>query len=401
MLDVKIFARQIEEAAEEQIYNLAASPIGENAHIRIMPDAHAGKGCVIGTTMLVKDKICPNIVGVDIGCGVIAAKIDRPLTADELLFLREHLVDGAIPSGSAIHKEARVWDSFFELGVATLRKLRCKEIYDNREFDYFAKSMGTLGGGNHFIEIDEDSDGNHWIVVHTGSRNLGLQVAKYYQNRAEMRILEEYTYKRDTAIATLKKESRQCEISEALASIKKDAPSEFDYLVDDDYNSYLRDMALCQKWAKYNRANIIYNIAAILNRKVIMTIESVHNYIDFSTQTPILRKGAISAKYDEICLIPLNMRDGTLLCRGKGNSDWNLSAPHGAGRLMSRAQARKELSLDEFEKSMDGIVSNVCAETIDEAPFAYKNWKEIEEAVRPTVEIIDHWKPIFNFKAMS
>lgn len=366
-----------------------------------MPDAHAGKGCVIGTTMLVKDKICPNIVGVDIGCGVIAAKIDRSLAMDELVFLRESLMDGIIPSGSAIYGEFRDWDPFYELGATILRKLRCKEIYNKCEIDYFAKSMGTLGGGNHFIEIDEDSDGNHWIVVHTGSRNLGLQVAKYYQNRAEMRILEEYTYKRDAVIAMLKEEGRQREISEVLASIKKDAPSKFDYLVDDDYNNYLRDMALCQKWAKYNRANIIYNIAAILNRKVIMTIESVHNYIDFSTQTPILRKGAISAKHDEICLISLNMRDGTLLCRGKGNSDWNLSAPHGAGRLMSRAQARKELSLDEFEKSMDGIVSNVCAETIDEAPFAYKNWEEIEEAVRPTIEIIDHWKPIFNFKATS
>lgn len=401
MLDVKIFARCIEQTAEDQIYDLAASPIGENAHIRIMPDAHAGKGCVIGTTMLVKDKICPNIVGVDIGCGIIAAKIDRSLAMDELVFLRESLMDGIIPSGSAIYGEFRDWDPFYELGATILHKLRCKEIYNKCEIDYFAKSMGTLGGGNHFIEIDKDSDGNHWIVVHTGSRNLGLQVAKYYQNRAEMRILEEYTHKRDAVIATLKEEGRQREISEVLASIKKDAPSKFDYLVDDGYNNYLRDMALCQKWAKYNRANIIYNIAAILNRKVIMTIESVHNYIDFSTQIPILRKGAISAKHDEICLIPLNMRDGTLLCRGKGNSDWNLSAPHGAGRLMSRAQARKELSLDEFEKSMDGIVSNVCAETIDEAPFAYKNWEEIEEAVRPTVEIIDHWKPIFNFKATS
>lgn len=401
MLDVKIFARCIEQTAEEQIYDLAASPIGENAHIRIMPDAHAGKGCVIGTTMLVKDKICPNIVGVDIGCGVIAAKIDRSLAMDELVFLREILMDGIIPSGSDIYGEFRDWDPFYELGATILRKLRCKEIYNKCEIDYFAKSMGTLGGGNHFIEIDEDSDGNHWIVVHTGSRNLGLQVAKYYQNRAEMRILEEYTHKRDAAIAMLKEEGRQREISEVLASIKKDAPSKFDYLVDDDYNNYLRDMALCQKWAKYNRANIVYNIAAILNRKVTMAIESVHNYIDFSNSNTILRKGAISAKYDEICLIPLNMRDGTLLCRGKGNSDWNLSAPHGAGRLMSRAQARKELSLDEFEKSMDGIVSNVCAETIDEAPFAYKNWEEIEEAVRPTVEIIDHWKPIFNFKAMS
>lgn len=401
MLDVKIFARCIEQTAEDQIYDLAASPIGENAHIRIMPDAHAGKGCVIGTTMLVKDKICPNIVGVDIGCGVIAAKIDRSLAMDELVFLRESLMDGIIPSGSAIYGEFRDWDPFYELGATILHKLRCKEIYNKCEIDYFAKSMGTLGGGNHFIEIDKDSDGNHWIVVHTGSRNLGLQVAKYYQNRAEMRILEEYTHKRDAVIATLKEEGRQREISEVLASIKKDAPSKFDYLVDDDYNNYLRDMALCQKWAKYNRANIIYNIAAILNRKVIMTIESVHNYIDFSTQIPILRKGAISAKHDEICLISLNMRDGTLLCRGKGDSDWNLSAPHGAGRLMSRAQARKELSLDEFEKSMDGIVSNVCAETIDEAPFAYKNWEEIEEAVRPTVEIIDHWKPIFNFKATS
>ena len=356
-MDYKIYASILEDEARTQIEKLASSPIGKNAHIRIMPDAHAGKGCVIGTTMWVKNRVCPNLVGVDIGCGVSAFEVPsyNRFTKEELEELLSWLEDGGVPSGrnvwekvEDIDKAANSLKLFYSwLGSNYIEKLHCKDKL--REIDYLKKSIGTLGGGNHFISIEENVRGMQCLLVHSGSRNLGVQVAQYYQGLAEQTLTNEYNEERAKIIAYWK-EKDPTQIEKVLATVEKKPASGLEFVTSHTMKDYLQ--------------------------------------------------GAVDASTDLRFLLPLNMRDGTLICKGKGNEDWNYSAPHGAGRLMSRAQARATLDFSAFQKSMEGIVSNTCIDTIDEAPFAYKDWEVIAEAIEPTATILDHLHPIFNFKAI-
>lgn len=405
-MNYKIYASILEEEARTQIEKLASSPIGENAHIRIMPDAHAGKGCVIGTTMWVRDKVCPNLVGVDIGCGVSAFEVPsyNRFTKEELEELLSWLEDGGVPSGRNVWERAEDIDEaanclgiFYSwLGSDYIDQLYCKDKLQN--IDYLKRSTGTLGGGNHFISIEENSLGTQYLLVHSGSRNLGVQVAQYYQGLAEQTLTNEYNKERAKTIAYWK-EKDPTQIEKVLSAIEKKPASGLEFVTSRAMEDYLHDMDICKLWAHQNRLAIATIIMAHCSKAAILAIDTPHNYID--TYQDILRKGAVNASTGLNFLLPLNMRDGTLICKGKGNEDWNYSAPHGAGRLMSRAQARATLDFMDFQKSMEGIISNTCIDTIDEAPFAYKDWEVIAEAIKPTAIILDHLHPIFNFKAQS
>ena len=405
-MDYKIYASILEDEARTQIEKLASSPIGKNAHIRIMPDAHAGKGCVIGTTMWVKNRVCPNLVGVDIGCGVSAFEVPshHHFIKEELEELLNWLENGGVPSGRNVWEKIEDIDkaaghpgiSYSWFGSNYIDQLRCKDKLQN--IDYLKRSIGTLGGGNHFISIEESSSGTQYLLIHSGSRNLGVQVAQYYQNLAEQTLTNEYDEERAKIIAYWK-EKDPTQIQKALAVIEKKPASGLEFITNDSMEDYLHDMDICTLWAQWNRSIIATIIMAHCNKAVISSIDTSHNYID--VYQGILRKGAVDASADLRFLLPLNMRDGTLICKGKGNEDWNYSAPHGAGRLMSRAQARATLDFSAFQKSMEGIVSNTCIDTIDEAPIAYKDWEIIAEAIEPTATILDHLRPIFNFKAQS
>ncbi len=389
--DIIIYAETIEQEAISQILAMANSPIGEDAHIRIMPDAHAGKGCVIGTTMKYNGKVCPNIVGVDIGCGVIAYKLNQ---SDIDLERLDRVCHEVVVSGQAAREEAIAVDVQDDI----LPHLFCWEALHNK--DYLYRSLGTLGGGNHFIELNRSEDGTYWLLVHSGSRNLGKQVAEYYQQLAEDTIKERFEAEKFGLIDTLKKQGRQAEIAGELAKLKRPPATGLEYLQGGNVKDYLHDMALCQYWASLNRDHIALSIALAMDWTFSEVIISVHNYIDIKNN--IIRKGAISAQKNEMCLIPLNMRDGTLICRGKGNPEWNYSAPHGAGRLMSRSKAKELISLEDFQETMKDVYSStVCQATIDEAPFAYKDMEEIMNAIEPTVEIIERIIPVYNFKATS
>lgn len=371
-----------------------------------MPDAHAGKGCVIGTTMQVRNKVCPNLVGVDIGCGVSAFEVPsyNRFTKEELEELLSWLEDGGIPSGRNVWERVEDIDkvgnslglSYSWFGSNYIEKLHCKDKL--REIDYLERSIGTLGGGNHFISIEENARGMQCLLIHSGSRNLGVQVAQYYQGLAEQTLTNEYNEERAKIIAYWK-EKDPTQIQKALTTIEKKPASGLEFVTSRAMEDYLHDMDICRQWARWNRLTIATIIMAHCGRAVAAVLDTPHNYID--THQGILRKGAVNASANLRFLLPLNMRDGTLLCMGKGNEDWNYSAPHGAGRLMSRAQARATLDFMDFQKSMEGIISNTCIDTIDEAPFAYKDWEVIAEAIKPTAIILDHLHPIFNFKAQS
>jgi RNA-splicing ligase RtcB len=389
--EVIIYAETIEQEAISQITQMANSPIGENAHIRIMPDAHAGAGCVIGTTMQFNGKICPNVVSVDIGCGVIAYH----LTCTEVdLEKLDKVCREVIVSGQAARERA----ISLQYQTSILSDLYCWEYL--RKKDYLYKSLGTLGGGNHFIELNQAKDGTYWLLIHSGSRNLGKQVAEYYQKLAQQVIVDEHLALRADLIETLKRQGRQEEIETELAKVPRRPVTGLEYLRGGNVKDYLHDMAICQEWAEVNRDTIAKDIINAMNWDYTKVIQSVHNYIDIDAA--IIRKGAIAARKDELCLIPLNMRDGTLICRGKGNPEWNYSAPHGAGRLMSRSKAKELISLEDFQESMKDVYSStVCKETIDESPFAYKDMEEIMNAIEPTVEIIERIIPVYNFKATT
>lgn len=391
--DVNIYAVTIEQEAISQITAMANSPLGESAHIRIMPDAHAGKGCTIGTTMYIVDKVCPNLVGVDIGCGMYGVHLRGELTADDIAVL-DNFCNQRIYSGMNVRTEPVIMSKQNKL----IPNLRCYEALTDVTRLY--NSMGTLGGGNHFIELDQAGDGSYWLIIHSGSRNLGKQVAEYYQHKAEQVLTDNYTNARRAIIEQLKQENRQTDIQAELAKITKMPATGLEYLTGKDMEDYLHDMAIVQQWANLNRRFIATSIVDNMGWDYTDTIETIHNYIDIENM--ILRKGSISANYNERCLIPMNMRDGTLICRGKGNAEWNYSAPHGAGRLMSRAKAKQEIKLQDFEQSMKGIVSStVCDSTIDESPFAYKDYHEIMEAVKDTVWIEERIIPVFNYKATT
>lgn len=364
-----IFTDTVEQEALDQIQTLIDTEVFTGSKVRIMPDVHGGKGCVIGfTAILAGNDICPNLVGVDIGCGVRVSTINNKsidfATLDS--YIREN-----IPSG--FHIRADIHRSV--VGTEFLYKLRdvCKRL--DIDYDYAARSLGTLGGGNHFIEIDRASDGEQYLLIHTGSRNFGKCVAEYYQDCAEKIAL------RDERIV----------------------PKGLEYLYGFDALEYLDDMRFAQEYAEVNRYLINLDIAKYFNDYINFPFESVHNYIDFALKSYVLRKGAIAAYTDHTLVIPLNMRDGTIFGVGKGNKEWNYSAPHGAGRLMSRGKARKTLSLDEFKQSMDGIYTTSVSEyTLDEAPMAYKSFgtfDEIRDMLADTVNVLDIWKPVYNFKA--
>lgn len=393
MRDLKIFAKTIDENVKAQIDELLAQPAFEDSKVRIMPDAHAGAGCVIGFTADLGKKVIPNVVGVDIGCGMLTWNLGKvDIDFDEF----DRIIRENIPSGTNVNETANV--------LFDLHDLKCYSHL--RNVDRIEKSMGSLGGGNHFIEIDSDNDGNKYLVIHTGSRNLGKQVCEYYQNLAIENL--KGTAKLKDAISQYiqqaKKSGKEREIQSGIERIKKQyspavgIPNELCYLEGDLRRNYLWDMAGCQYFAMMNRREIAERIIHKTGFRVIDGFETIHNYIDMRSN--IVRKGAISAKKGERLLIPINMRDGCIVGVGKGNDDWNCSAPHGAGRIMSRRKALESLNLADYRETMRGIyTTSVCEETIDEAPQAYKPMQEILDSIADTVEIQKIIKPIYNFKA--
>lgn len=396
--NAKIFTNSVEEEAIEQIKKLCDQSFVEGCKVRIMPDTHAGAGCVIGFTADLGDKVIPNIVGVDIGCGMLTIELGKECIDVKKL---DEIINKYVPSGKNTHNGRIV-------RFPKLEELYCfRELKNTKRIE---KSIGTLGGGNHFLEIDKDNEGNHYLVIHSGSRNLGLQVANHYQNLA-IDICsgkEKYFEERESLIREYKMAGRRKEIQGELKKLKSKYdilepkyPKELCYLSGKYREMYLHDMNICQEYALLNRetmANII--LEKLLNKKLdeYENFHTTHNYINFKDN--IIRKGSVSAYKDEKLLIPINMRDGSILCIGKGNEEWNYSAPHGAGRLMSRTKAKEVLSLEEFKKSMEGIyTTSVGLFTLDEAPMAYKSLESILENISETVKDIKIIKPIYNFKA--
>jgi len=381
--DIKIYATTLEDAAFEQIKELGEFEPYQDSKIRIMPDCHAGAGCTIGTTMEIKDKITPNLVGVDIGCGMLTIKLKE--TEIDLQKL-DTMINEFVPNGFNIHSAPKADFDFTQL------------IAENTPIERAKLSIGTLGGGNHFIEVGKNSKGELFLIIHSGSRNIGVQVANYYQSIA-IANLTDNSKERAELIERLKKEGKQNKISEELKKLKKPIINkDLAYLTGADFDNYMHDMEVMQKFAVLNRrtiTNIILQKAELTEAE---SFETIHNYIDFKRM--ILRKGAVSAEKDETLLIPINMCDGSIIAKGKGNEDWNYSAPHGAGRLMGRNEAHKKLNFNEFKEQMKDVYStSVLVETLDEAPNAYKPMDEIIEAIGETVEIVDIIKPIYNFKA--
>ena len=387
------YATVVEDGAIDQIRRMCDYDLTAGSRVRIMPDVHAGKGCTIGTTMTVTDKVCPNIVGVDIGCGMYTVR----LAQRELDFEKIDEAAHFIPSGK------RTWEGRME--KFDLTGLRCyRSLKDTRRL---GRSLGTLGGGNHFIEIDRASDGTNYLVIHSGSRNLGKQVAELYQQLAvDLHSgKEDYFRRKAQLIEDYKAQGRRTEIQAALKALKAeytrkgpDVPADLCWLHGTFLEDYLHDVELCQQFARRNREKM----AEILLERTGMTgveaFHTVHNYID--TREMILRKGAIAAHAGERVLIPINMRDGSVLAVGKGNAAWNFSAPHGAGRVMSRSQAKTALSMEDYRAAMAGVyTTSVNAGTLDEAPMAYKSMEDIIGVIRVSVDVVDVLKPVYNFKA--
>lgn len=391
--EIKIFAKTIEYAAYDQIKKLGNFEAYKDSKIRIMPDCHAGAGCTVGTTMEIVDKITPNLVGVDIGCGMLTVNLGN---VDIDLKKLDGIINECVPHGVNGHPTI----SNKRLNISTDLFKRMKIVHENKNsfVQKMASQLGTLGGGNHFLEINKGSDGTIYLVVHTGSRNAGNQVAKYYQNMAWKNVNEMSTI-REKLISDLTKSGREKDISVELKKLQKPkADKELAYLMGEMFDMYMNDMKIMQEYAVFNRRDIVDNILDKMGLREVSSFDTIHNYIDFKRM--ILRKGSVSAEDGEIILIPMNMRDGSLICKGKGNPDWNYSAPHGAGRLMSRSMAKKTLDLDEFKKQMKSVYStSVLIGTLDEAPGAYKPMDEIVEMIGETVEIIDIIKPIYNFKS--
>lgn len=385
------YATVIDDKAKAQIARMCDYDFTEGSRIRIMPDVHAGKGCTIGTTMTVKGKAVPNIVGVDIGCGMYTVKLE----AEELDFSRWDEAAHFVPSSMNVWQEKQ--EDF------DLQQLHCYARLKN--YSWIEKSVGTLGGGNHFIEIDRSKDGINYLVIHTGSRNLGKQVAEIYQELAvELNAGKApYIEQKEKLVAEYKATGRYKEIQPALKKLAADRrktsiPEDLCYVYGEYLERYLHDVELCQEFARRNRERIA---KILLERTGVGGAEgfhTIHNYID--TKEMILRKGAIAAHKGERVLIPINMRDGSILAVGKGNAEWNYSAPHGAGRIMSRMQAKANLTVEAYKKSMEGIYStSVGRDTLDEAPMAYKSLSDILDVIEDTVEVIEVLKPVYNFKA--
>ena len=387
------YAKVVEEEAIEQIRRMCDYPMTEGSRIRIMPDVHAGSGCTIGTTMTIIDKAVPNVVGVDIGCGMYTVRLGEAEIDFEKLDAAAHY----IPSG------LNVWDGRVE--KFDLTGLRCyRELKDAGRLE---RSLGTLGGGNHFIEVDRASDGTNYLVIHSGSRNLGKQVALLYQKLAVdlNKGIGAYLEARDEIIRTYKEQGRRSEIQKALKQLKWDRenteptiPADLCWLYGKYLDDYLHDVEICQAFARRSRekmAEILMERSGLTGEEAFHTI---HNYID--TEEMTLRKGAIAAHAGEKVLIPINMRDGSVLAIGKGNPEWNYSAPHGAGRIMSRTAAKNTLSMDEYRETMKGVyTTSVNDNTLDEAPMAYKSLDDIIDVIRDSVDVVDILRPVYNFKA--
>lgn len=387
----KVFTNVIENEAVEQIKTLCNQEFITGSKIRIMPDVHSGAGCTIGTTMTITDKVIPNLVGVDIGCGMETVMItDKEIDLEKL----DKLIYEKIPSGHNIRKIPH--DLINEID---LNQLKCT---GHVKMDRAIRSIGTLGGGNHFIEAGKDEEGNIYITVHSGSRHLGLEVANYYQKMGYKALNKVSDIDIEKIIEQLKSEGREKEINKTIKEIKKqiitDIPQALAYVSEELFDDYIHDMKLIQKFAVLNRKAMMDEIIKGLGTEVAEEFTTIHNYID--TDMMILRKGAVSAKKGEKLLIPINMRDGSLVCIGKGNEDWNYSAPHGAGRLMSRTKAKKTFELKNFKKEMEGIyTTSVNKDTLDECPMAYKAMEDIIKNTGDTVDIIKRIIPIYNFKA--
>ncbi len=395
MRDLKIFTENIDEKAVEQIEKLLAQEAFKDCKVRIMPDVHAGKGCVIGFTGDLGDKVIPNIVGVDIGCGMFCANLGKIEIDYKKL---DDFINDKIPSGMSVNEN--------KIAEFDLTQLYCYDKLKN--YKWIENSVGSLGGGNHFIEIDEAEDGEKYLVIHSGSRNLGTQVADLYQDLADQIMnhgLIDYLNARNEVVNTYKELGRQREIQGKLEELKAEyeknkniIPYELAYLEGEHREHYLHDMKLCQEFAILNRYTMAKTIAEYMGWNLDNYFESVHNYISFEDN--IIRKGAISAKKGQQVIIPINMRDGCIIGIGKGNDDWNNSAPHGAGRIMSRKQAMETINLEDYKKAMENIyTTSVSEDTKDEAPFVYKSIDEILEHIGPTVEVTKIIKPVYNFKA--
>ena len=356
--EAKVFTDVVDQESISQVISLLGQPYAQGSRVRMMPDIHAGAGCTVGTTMTIGDKVCPNLVGVDIGCGMETVRVkEKHMELQKL----DKLIRVEIPSGFAIRSKPHRYIKEIDLS-----ELRCAKHVDLLRAE---KSLGTLGGGNHFIEANKDEEGNLYLVIHSGSRRLGLEICNYYQNEG-YRALSGEDY-----------------VPKPLAWVEGN-------LLQD----YLHDMAIAQRYANLNRRAMMDTILKGMGLKAADRFTTIHNYIDL--EHGILRKGAVSAQAGERLLIPINMRDGSLICIGKGNEDWNCSAPHGAGRLLSRSEAKQSFTVHEFKKQMQGIyTTSVGAATLDECPMAYKSMADIVDNIGPTVDIERVIKPIYNFKA--
>lgn len=386
----KVFTDVVDNESMSQVVNLLNQPYMEGSRVRMMPDIHAGAGCTIGTTMTIKDKVCPNLVGVDIGCGMETIRIKETHIEPQKL---DKVIREFIPSGFSIHDDPHRLANEIDLS-----ELYCaKKVNIDRGYH----SIGTLGGGNHFIEANKDDEGNIYVVVHSGSRHLGLEIANYYQETAYKSLTSYGKEELDAVIEELKAAGRQNEIQSVLKKMKakkSPVPKPLAYVEGDLFDQYIHDMRIAQHFANLNRKAMMDTIIKKMGFHVVEQFTTIHNYIDVDSM--ILRKGSVSARSGERLLIPINMRDGSLLCTGKGNEDWNFSAPHGAGRLMSRAKAKEAFTVSEFKKEMEGIfTTSVGRSTLDECPMAYKSIDDIVGNIAPTVTIDAIIKPIYNFKA--
>ena len=383
----KVFTDNVDNETISQVIELLNQDYIKDAKIRIMPDCHAGTGCVIGTTMTISDKVCPNLVGVDIGCGMLAVRIaEKDVDLPKL----DNVINTYVPAGFNVNDEP----------LGNFSHLNDLVAPANISLAYC--SIGRLGGGNHFIELDKDDDGNLWLVIHTGSRHLGLEVAKYYQELAYKQLKDLDVGDKIKAVsADLKAKGREKEIEKTINALKMHEPhipKSLCYVSGQAFKDYIHDMEIVQKHAELNRKYIADAIIEKMGWHICEEFQTIHNYID--TKNLILRKGSVSARDGEKLIIPINMRDGSLICVGKGNPDWNYSAPHGAGRILSRSEAKDAVGIDEFRESMKGIYSSsVMESTIDESPMAYKPMEEIMENIKDTVDIAKVIKPVYNFKA--
>lgn len=385
------YTNELEGAALEQIQAVCNQSEFTDCKIRIMPDVHAGKGCTIGTTMTIRDKIVPGMVGVDIGCGMETVELEeREIDFEKL----DALIRREIPFGREIRDIPHPLNSEIDL-----TQLRCAGQVN---LDRAMHSIGSLGGGNHFIEVDRAEDGRLFLVIHSGSRHLGTEVADYYQNEGHRALWGGAKHQIQETIAKLKAEGRFREIQKTITALKKehelDIPKDLAYVEGKLFDDYIYDMKLTQQFAVLNRKAMADVILEGMGLHAMDIFTTIHNYID--TEAMILRKGSVSAKAGEKLLIPINMRDGSLICIGKGNKEWNCSAPHGAGRLMSRRAALSTLSMKEFQKEMKGIYTTcVVPDTLDESPMAYKSLDDIVSQIGPTAEIVERIRPVYNFKA--